>query len=314
MLLNMTGIHAVIILIGVKKRETENIMTHQPIPSGTLKKLVDIGKKETRVLGSVERWLLAQPRDASRATDVIHPSAMIKSDWCHRAEYFHLQGATPAPPKYRASMKQYLTFDEGHRIHDRWQTWFWNMGHLYGKWSCFDCQHTFYAVSPTECESCNASVKKLKYREVSVYSSQYGMSGHADGWLKGFGNDLLLEIKSVGEGTVAWEDRVMWQEHGENFKSVWKALKSPFHIHLLQAQVYMKLLELMDPNNFPTEAVFIYESKVDQQIKEFVVPKSDFGIAPLFEAAAMIMESIKNQTPPTCNISPSGTCQKCEGF
>ena len=285
-------------------------------PAGTLKKLVDIGKKETRVVGSVERWLLAQPRDTSRATNVIHPSAMVKGDWCHRAEYFHLQGAVPAPSKYKASMKQFLTFDEGHRIHDRWQTWFSQMGNLYGKWQCPHCYHTWYGMSDKTyrlgCPDCLTS-EFPKYREVPVYSKAHGISGHADGWLKNFGDDLLLEIKSVGEGTVAWEDRNMWKEHNENFKSVWASLKSPFHSHIMQAQVYMKLLEIMDPTNFPKEAVFIYESKVDQQVKEFVMPKSDFGVTPLFDAAAMIMEAIDKQVPPSCNVSPAG-CYKCEGF
>jgi rubrerythrin len=130
-------------------------MTQITRPVGTLKKLVDVGKKETRVVGSVERWILARPADNSRATNVIHPSAMIKPDWCHRAEYYHLQGAEPAPPKYRSSMKTHLTFEEGHRIHARWQTWFRDMGKLYGQWKCLNCGYIHKGKTPPEnCPVC----------------------------------------------------------------------------------------------------------------------------------------------------------------
>jgi len=285
--------------------------TQKTRPAGTLKKLVDAGKRETRVLTSLERFVLAQPMNGDRATNVIHPSAMIKSDWCHRAEYYTLQGAKPAPSKFKASIDQMLVFEEGHRIHDRYQTWFWGMGNLYGLWQCQkDESHTFWALSPTQCEACGN--EKLKYREVPVSSLAHGISGHADGWIVGLGEDLLLEIKSVGEGTFRWEDPTGWIDSGNDFKKYWSELKNPFYSHLMQAQVYMKLLEIMDPTNFPKEAVFVYESKVDQKRKEFVVSKSDFGVTELFDSASMIMQAVKDQVPPTCNINPFGSCYKCE--
>jgi hypothetical protein len=286
-----------------------------PKLTGTLKSFVDAGKKNTRVLQLVERWLLAQPKDTSRRTDVIHPSAMVKPDWCHRAEYFLLQGATPAPSKYKTSMKQTLTFEEGHRIHARWQHWFAQMGNLYGKWECVYCDETFMALSPKTCEFCGDD--RLVYREVSVYSAAHGISGHADGWLKGFDGDLLLEIKSVGEGTFRWEALSFWLDNDSDFKKAWKNLKTPVRTHIMQAQVYMKLLELMYEGTgveTPQEALFIYESKVDQEVKEFVVPKSDFDNKDLFEAATRIMESIKKQVPPMCNINTSNNCSKCEVY
>jgi hypothetical protein len=285
-------------------------------PQGTLKKLVDAGKKDTRALGSVERWLLAQPKDTSRPTNVIHPSAMVKDDWCHKAEYYALKGAQPAEPKFRAGMQRTLTFEEGHRIHDRWQTWFWKMGHLYGVFRCTLCRHDFWALSPLACEKCDSS-DFLVYREVTVSSPEHRISGHADGWLMGLGDDLLLEVKSVGEGTFRWEDKAMWANSGSNFKKAWADLKGPFQSHIAQAQVYMKLLEIEHEGTgtpTPQEALFIYESKVDQQVKEFVVRKSDFGTKELFEAAAMINKALNTNTPPACNIDPSGKCWKCEGF
>jgi hypothetical protein len=285
-------------------------MTQVTRPSGTLKDLVNAGKKNTRVVGSVERWLLAKPKDTSRATNVIHPSAMIKEDWCHRAEYYTLQGAEPAPSKYKTSMKQMLTFEEGHRIHARWQSYFEQMGTLYGKWHCEGCGEVDWLLS-SELDR-DPTCGPYVYKEVPVHSDAHRIAGHADGWLKGFGDDLLLEIKSVGEGTFRWEDPSLWIESENNFKKAWTSLKSPFYTHIMQAQVYMKLLEIMNPENHPKEAVFLYESKVDQEVKEFVIAKSDLGITHLFEAAKMIVDAIDKQVPPPCNINPTGGCYKCE--
>ncbi len=76
----------------------------------------------------------------------------------------------------------------------------------------------------------------------------------------------------------------------------------------------MKLAELLNMEVVPQEAVIIYENKASQEPKEFVIPKSDFSIAPLFEAAAKIVEAVKNQTPPACNIDGWGNCERCGGY
>jgi hypothetical protein len=280
---------------------------------GTLKKLVDAGKKTTRVLGSVERYYLSLPADRSRATDVIHPSEMIKPDWCHRAQYYLLKGEDPAPR--HVSLDLALVFEEGHRIHARWQDWFAGMGNLYGIWMCGPRGHKFWALNPKECPTCEAPGYSLSYKEVPVSSKEHMISGHADGWLKGLGEDLLLEIKSVGEGTARWEDPAGWIESGNDFKKYWSTITSPFYSHLMQAQVYMKLLELMFPGEkTPQEAVFIYESKIDQKRKELVVSKSDFGVTELFDTALSIVEAVKNDTPPPCNVNNGTMCKKCEVY
>ena len=75
----------------------------------------------------------------------------------------------------------------------------------------------------------------------------------------------------------------------------------------------MKLAELLNLEVQPQEAVFIYESKPNQESKEFIVRKSDFDVAHLFEAAAKIVDAVNAQTPIECNISPDG-CSKCKGY
>jgi len=275
-----------------------------------LQKLADIGKKNTRVLGSLERYLLSRPRDASRRTDVLHPSEMVDPAWCHRASYFHLKGEAIVDTR-STGLTLATVFEEGHAIHHKWQTWFGEMGNLYGKWECINCGKQEWGLAYPECPSCEAPC--TVYKEVSLYYDPLQIAGHADGWLIGLGEPLMLEIKSIGMGTLRFEAPELLAENDNDFEKAWKNLNAPFMKHIMQVQIYMKLAELIGYDNVPQEAVLIYEAKPNQQAKEFVVPKSDFGIAHLFEAAAMINECVKNNTPPACNISADG-CGKCKGY
>jgi hypothetical protein len=148
---------------------------------------------------------------------------------------------------------------------------------------------------------------------VPLFYAPLRISGHSDGWLVNLGEPLMLEIKSVGMGTIRWEAPEMLAEHDGDFDKIWRALKAPFMKHITQVQIYMKLAELLELENHPQEAVIIYENKATQEIKEFVIPKSDFGIEHLFEAAKLIVDAVDNKTPLSCNISPTG-CSKCKGY
>jgi hypothetical protein len=274
-------------------------------PSGALKSFVNVAKKDTRVIGSVERFLLSKPRDESRRTDVLHPSDMVSPEWCYRASYFHLLGKTPQATR-KISFRLLSIFEEGHSIHAKWQKWFYQMGVMYGKWYCTDCEEMFWGGS-----DCHEG--PLQYREVPLFYEPLRIFGHSDGWLVGLGDPLMLEIKSIGVGTLRFEAAEILAEHGNDFDAAWKAITQPFMKHIMQVQIYMKLAELLGYENPPQEAVLIYEAKPNQEIKEFVVHKSDFGITELFDAAAMIVQAVKDLTPPPCNISSNG-CARCEGY
>ena len=77
--------------------------------------------------------------------------------------------------------------------------------------------------------------------------------------------------------------------------------------------MYLELAKLQGYEDVPDEAVVIYEAKPNQESKEFVIPRSNWGIQHLFEAAKMITESIKAGTPPLCNISADG-CGRCKEY
>ena len=84
--------------------------------------------------------------------------------------------------------------------------------------------------------------------------------------------------------------------------------------HIKQAQMYMKLAELIGLPVQPQEALFLYENKSNQQAKEFVVPKSDFGISHILEAAENIVAAVDKKEAPTCNIDPNEGCYQCKGY
>jgi len=85
--------------------------------------------------------------------------------------------------------------------------------------------------------------------------------------LLGLGEPLLLEIKSVGAGTFRFEAPELMYEHNGEIEKMWKALKAPFMSHIMQAQMYMKLAELIDLPHQPKEALFLYENKASQETK-----------------------------------------------
>lgn len=267
----------------------------------------------TRVLGKVERYVMARKLSvpSGRRDNWIHPSQMVSKYWCHRASFFHILGKEPA--KQPTNLSKELVFEQGHRIHDIWQTWFGQMGNLYGRWECEQlmCKNSWWDTSPSNCPMCNGPW--IKYKEVPLESKEYMITGHADGWLKGFGDDLLLEVKSIGVGSFRYYSGNRGFTDAD-FADAWKNLDTPFESHISQAQVYMKLLEIMGVDNPPQEALFIYESKVNQEVKEFVIPKSNFGITELFDAAKMIVECLENKRPPICNISGPQGCNSCKEY
>jgi hypothetical protein len=283
-------------------------------PTGSLKSFLEAGKSNTRIISSVERHVLSKPRDELRRTNVLHPSEMVDPSWCYRASYFHLLGEVPA--KRNFSFQLLSVFEEGHSIHAKWQGWLEEMGVLYGAWDCHTCGRRVWATSlelDAEAVHGEEHCGPWKYAEVPLDYIPLRIAGHSDGWLKGMGKPLMLEIKSVGAGTLRFEVPELLKENDNDFEKTWKAVKEPFMKHIMQVQVYMKLAELLEYEDVPQEAVLIYESKATQQAKEFVIPKSDFGITQLFDAAQMINDAVDAKTPPACNIAADG-CAKCKGY
>ena len=274
--------------------------------STALDKFLKAGKANSRVLGKVERHVLSTPRDVSRRSDLLHPSAMVRPTWCHRASYFHLLGHEPSPRPI--TLNQHMIFAEGHRIHEVWQDVFKDMGTLYGMWEIVETGATYWGFA-----SDHNDKYTVKYREVPLDNEDLMITGHADGWLVGFGEPLLLEVKSIGIGSMRYYSPGLVKADSD-FAAAWKAIETPFESHISQVQLYLKLLELSDHEVTPQEAVIIYESKVNQEVKEFVIRKDSWGINHILDAAKMIVEAVKTKTPPDCNNGGRMLCQGCKGY
>jgi hypothetical protein len=276
------------------------------VAKSDLKKFLDAKKHKTRLVGDVERHLLARPL-GDRATDVLHPSEIIKRNWCRRASYFLLKGY----PKIqeRPNLRLQSIFDEGHAIHAKWQNWFYEMGNLHGKFECVACAKITWGTSPAACEHCGHT--RLEYAEVTLFDDALRIKGHTDGWIKGLGDDCLIEIKSIGPGTIRNEDPGLFLDSSD-FMAAWKNVRRPFNSHLLQGQMYLELMKRM--GHEVNEIVFLYELKADQDYKEFSIRADYELVRHIFENAEKVVKAVESNQAPVCNNNVGGTCPQCDGY
>lgn len=277
--------------------------------SKKMQAFLDSGKRESRLLGPVERHLLAQP-PSDRSTLVLHPSEMAKSDWCRRASYYLLSGAQ-APAEVTRLVRENI-FDEGHEYHRKWQARLADMGALVGRWFCLACYRDAeeFGPRPQACRFCGKR-SCIEYREVSLRSVEHRIAGHADGWVTGLGADCLIEIKSIGTGTIRMEQPTLLTKADNDLDLVWKNIRRPFPSHYRQGQIYLALANLQYGSTAPTEIVFIYEYKLNGAVKEFVVEFDNDSVEHLLEAALDIVYAVEKKRPVRCNNDPVDGCAQC---
>lgn len=271
-----------------------------------LKRFLDAKKREPRLIGDIERHLMRRPL-GDRSTTVLHPSEIIKPDFCYRYSYYLMTGGTPK--KEKPNLRLQSIFDEGHAIHAKWQNWFQEMGVLYGKFECKHCGTVVTEVSPQWCKNCED--RRMEYKEVTLIDEKLRIAGHTDGWIKGIKEDCLIEIKSIGAGTFRFEaPELLLDNDGDIFKA-FNSIKRPFRSHLLQGQMYLELAKRMFGDKAPNEIVFLYELKADQSYKEFTV-KADYEIVDrIFFKAEKVIKAIEAEVMPECNINPEEGCKSC---
>jgi hypothetical protein len=294
-------------------------MTVRRYKPSALQRLKDTYKDDGVVLPAMQRHVMRQmsdaaPRPDDHSLDFMHPSDMCKPDWCGRHDFYRMLG-TPYEKEDLAnpSFRMGNSWTEGHKIHDKYQNWLTEMGVLWGTWECQECGHWFGALAPTECQFCRSP--RLRYREVPLRRTQMMVEGHADGAI----HDLddwsgLIEIKSIGIQTLRFEaPRLFNRYHDDNetLESVWWKINRPFPSHLKQGQLYLWL-------SWPRyeQIVFIYESKWNQEVKEFVVQYNKSTIAPILETAKEVSQCIRQGLIPDRPVwvgGPDGkVCKSCE--
>ena len=273
---------------------------------GALKAFLDAGKRDTRLIGAIERHILLRPFD-ERSQDVLHPSDIIKAEWCALAAYHALQG-NYVETREKPGLRLQSIFDTGHAVHAKWQNYLKDMGVLYGLWGTRTIKH--WAVSSDD-------IKGLDYLEVPLHSKKHRIYGHADGWVKGLGDDFLIEIKSIGPGTIRTEAPSLFYG-GADLDAAWKNIRNPFPTHILQGQMYLHLAHLMVENgeleSAPKDIVFIYELKSNQEYKEFVVSYAPEFVEHIFEAALDVVWAVENNRPPVCTLDSAAGCKRCAPF
>jgi hypothetical protein len=275
------------------------------IPSKSLRAFLEANKRETRLVGPLERYLLAKPFD-SRRMDILHPSDIIKPEFCALAAYHALRGDY-VEVRDKPGLRLQSIFDEGHTIHAKWQSWIGEMGNLYGRWE-YDDGASEWGTSLGG-----------KYREVPLVSDKHMLAGHADGWVVGLGDDFLIEIKSIGAGTIRMEAPSLISGTDGDLEAAWRAIRQPFRSHLMQGQVYLHLTHLMQEQGLleraaPEEIVFIYELKANQDYKEFSVMYDPGYVEEKFDLALDIVFGVKNSIPPACNVDPVKGCKRCAPY
>jgi hypothetical protein len=271
-----------------------------------LQKYLDTKKTDTRLIGHIERHLMKRIPD-DRSTTVLHPSEMIKADFCHRYSAYLLMGGEKK--QNNPNLRLQNIFDEGHFIHAKWQNRIYEMGNLWGDFKCQNCDLTTSGLSPKVCQHCFCAT--LVYDEVKMLDNSLRIAGHTDGWVKGLGDDYLIEIKSIGEGTLRFEAPDLLRDADHDLKKAWRNIRRPFRGHLLQGQMYLELARRMFGDEAPKEIVFLYELKMDQDYKEFTV-KADYDVVDrIFYKAQQINEAVNAGVLPKCNVDSSG-CKQCD--
>lgn len=265
------------------------------------------GAKRKRILTEVEEVLrtATKERDAKRDTKHFHPSELAKDNWCPRSTYYKITGE-PESNQQRRTLRLLNIVTEGNAIHDKWQNWMWKAGGLWGWWRCKACTHRWEALSPNHCPSCSSEREYIEYKEVAIELPKYKMIGHADGvWIDDEGK-AVVEIKSVGLGTLRWEAPKLYEAYAEgklSLDELWKRIRRPLTSHRRQVNLYMHALGIHD-------AVVIYEWKPDQDVKSFEVKYSEELATPILDGITEVMNAIEDDFPPERH--PDATSKSCD--
>jgi hypothetical protein len=270
-----------------------------------------------KVVPIVQEHLINQRLNSTRDTAHLHPSEISKKDWCPRSSWYTIKGYSPQDEKF--SFQRLNVFAEGHNIHAKWQGWLRDAGVLGGMWLCpnKNCNYMWSDISPKTCPRC--STTDPIYREVPISNEQYHILGHADGIVDtGKGDPFLIEIKSVGVGTIRFDNYELFKESEGNMDEMWKRIRQPFQSHVRQAMLYMYCTGIHT-------MVFIYEWKPTQEVKEFTVQFQQELVDPILTACETVVRALDSTIPPmrpswvagpehkTCKVCPHRkTCWKDE--
>lgn len=267
-------------------------------------------KDNQRILPRIEAALAIEQaeRNSHRDTKHFHSSEMSKDNWCPRSTWYKIMDTEESDPQ-SMNLSRMNIFAEGHSIHDKWQRWMAKAGGLYGNWKCNACDATFEGTSPDGCNHCGSD--DIKYKEVPLYSERYKIVGHADGVWEDVKGKAVVEIKSVGLGTLRWDAPKLYEGYADgnlSLDDLWKRIKRPLTTHLRQVNLYMMCLGIED-------AVVIYEFKPNQAVKEFHIKYDKNLVTPILEGIDYVLDCMEENTVPSKPVTAThkscATCKFC---
>ena len=227
-----------------------------------------------RLIPVAEEQLMREQLESTRDTEHLHPSEICKRDWCNRSSWYTIKGYEKADRSL--SFQTLNIFAEGHAIHAKWQKWLTDAG-------------------------------VLEAVEVPILDEEFRLMGHADGIINDSKGRAILEIKSVGAGTIRMEDFELYQS-ASSPDDMWKKVRKPFNTHLRQVNLYMHCLGIHD-------AVFLYEWKATQEVKEFSVKFQPELIEDILSGCKNVIRGLESGVPPMrptwVEDSTSKTCKNC---
>jgi len=154
-------------------------------------------------------------------------------------------------------------FATGTQIHEKWQNWLTEAG-------------------------------VMEQAEVPIFNEEHRIMGHADGVIKDKKGRAVIEIKSIGIGTVRFEDYDLFLKYSRkeiDFDGVWSAIKHPFPSHIRQAQLYMYCLGIED-------GLILYEWKATQEVKEFSIKFQPELVDPILSSCLSVVRALDAKVPP----------------
>lgn len=184
-------------------------------------------------------------------------------------------------------------FDNGDYMHLRYNTYFENLGILYGVWKCknplcgmeYGKNEQYGVIKPTE--NCSCGCKEYRYVEKEVENKERMIRGHIDGILKVSGDFHVIDYKSM-------------------HTNLFSKLQQPLDKHIIQIQIYLWLLGL-------TSGFLLYENKDSQKIKIYEVDYNKDLITKIENRLKLLKDIVLNKKLPKRPFDKdSSKCKTCE--
>lgn len=265
------------------------------------------GNENTLLLGAVEQHVLSRPGDQDRDMTQLHPSEISKTRWCHRLDFYRIMLPEQAQATEDYGAQLLRIFDEGHDIHAKWQRWLQEMGVLWGRWKCPRCENYVWGQS-CDLEPCGVCGDfRWEYKEVPLRLRSHALIGHTDGVVILPDKPRLVEVKSIGMGTVRNMNSGLYRKYtsGElKLNDVWWRIQRPFAGHVRQGMTYLRMAQawdmLMGSQTIPDidEIIYFYEWKPNQAVREFVLRYSEALIKEQLDLAASVARALETGVAP----------------